>query len=127
MDQAQRDKLASDVPALLTEAASHMEQLSTKLAASEKAKADFAHELRAMKLARRMEERQLHTNLTYDQKVAELREATPEKLASIENGIEYAAQGFRLGAAAQTEDPSSAGTSADPLGDWISSNAAYGT
>lgn len=125
MDQARREKLASDIPALLTEAASHMEQLSTKLAAQEKRANDMEHELRSMKLARRMEERQLHSNLSYEQKVAQLREATPEKLAQIESGIEYAAQGFRLGATAQPEDPSSA-SPADPLGDWIMSNNAYG-
>lgn len=127
MDQAQREKLAADLPAVLLEAAEHLELTSTKLAASEKRASDMEHELRAMKLARRMEERGFQSDVSFDSKMAELRRETPEKLAAMEQGLEFAASGFRFGAAMETEASPSVGASADPLGDFITGQHAYGT
>jgi hypothetical protein len=127
MDQAQREKLAADLPAVLQEAANHMELMSHKLASSEKRASDMELELRAMKLARRMEDRGVNQGLTFEQKVAELRGAGLDKLATVEQALEMATGGFRLGAAVEAEVSPSVGAGADPLGDFITSGNAYGT
>ena len=125
MDQSQREKLAADLPAVLTEAANHMEAMSRNQVALEKRASDAEHELRVMKLARRMEERGVHSTLSFEEKVAELRGAHSEKLAAMENGLEFAARGFNLGTAKEPEV--SNGSSADQIDSWIMGNHAFGS
>ncbi len=97
-------KLAGDVPGILSAAAQHMRKLSTQNVEAVKRASAAEHELRLMKLARRMEVRGLEPNLSYEEKVAGLREIPAKKIASLEEAVELAAGGFSLGRVTNSDD-----------------------
>jgi hypothetical protein len=91
-----------------------------------KTSAAVEHELKAYKLARRLEQRGLSSDLDFEAKVAQLVQLSTEKLATAEQAVEMAAGGFRLGTTAESEDNKVAGSSSqDPLDAFIVSQAAY--
>ncbi len=104
-----------------------MEKMATEHVALLKRAEDAERELLAMKLARRMEEKNLHPELSFEQKVAELRNAPPERLAVIEGGIEFAAGNHAFGkVASHTEGGEGSTTSGDPLDAFVMSQTAFG-
>lgn len=116
-------KLAStDIPGVLREAASYTRKVAEENIALEKRAEAAEHELRLVKIARRMEERQLEASLSYDDKLAALRKYTPEKLAQVEAGIEFVTTGG-FGAVG---DDTHKGTAAMTMDDFVLSGAAYG-
>lgn len=120
-------KLAGDLPAVLTSAADHLKKMAGRHAAVVQENEQLAHELSAHKLARRLEQRGLSSELDYEAKVAKLLEMPVEKLASMDAAIELASGGFSLGRVEADDKTASEGSQAggDPLDSFISSNAAY--
>lgn len=90
-------KLAQDVPGIVKEASDHMRKLAAQNVELAGERDAAVHELRLMKLARRMEQRGLESALSYEDKVASLRDVPSTKLATLESAVELAAGGFRLG------------------------------
>lgn len=120
-------KLAGDLQGVLHTSAEHMTKLANQVAELSAINQRQDHELKAMKLARRLEERGLSPELTFDQKVAQLLTTPLEKLATMEQAVELASGGFRLGTT-QSDDFQTSGSDgkvADPLDAFISSQAAY--
>jgi len=97
-------KLAGDAPGILAAGAQHMRALSTQNVELLKRAGSAETELRLMKLARRMEVRGMEPNLSFEEKVAGLREIPAEKLGSMEEAVEIAAGGVSLGRVASEED-----------------------
>jgi len=120
-------KLAGDLQGVLHTSAEHMVKLANQNAELTAINQKLEHELKAMKLARRMESRGLSPELDYEQKVAQLLATPAEKLSTMEQAVELASGGFRLGTT-QTDDFQSSGPDGkvpDPLDTFISSQAAY--
>ena len=120
------EKVAHEVPGIMQAASQHLVKLANTNVELVKRADDMEHELRAMKLARRMEIRGLHPNLSYEEKVAQLLEVPLSKLATTEQAVEMAAGGVRLGkvAEAETSKVSTGESKADELEDFIESQAA---
>lgn len=125
MDQELR-KVAHDTSAVVQAAAAHMRKIANDNTALVRENTELSHELCCHKLARRMEERGLQSDLNYDEKVAVLLRTPTEKIANMEQAIELAAGGFTLGAATQVEKTSGHVDTRDDLDSFISSQAAYG-
>jgi hypothetical protein len=120
-------KLAGDLQGVLRTSAQHLTKLANAHAELLAVSQQQAHELAAMKLARRMEQRGLSPELDFEQKVAKLIETPVEKLATLEQAVELAASGFRLGQV-QAEDKMASGEpgqTPDVLDSFISSQSAY--
>lgn len=116
-------KLAgNDIPGVLREAASHLTKIAAENVALEERATSAETEVRLMKIARRMEERHLDTNLSFEEKVAQLRGYTAQKLASVEAGIEFVTNGASLG----TVGDAKTATDGASIDDFILSGAAYG-
>lgn len=117
--------LASELPAVMQAASQHLKKLAAQVVAAEKRASAAEAELRLAKIARRMEDRGLDRNVTFDDKVAHLRELDSEKLASFEQAIEMAAGGFRLGQVQTVEEGVSGAVTGDELDRYILSQEAY--
>lgn len=120
-------KLAGDLQGVLLTSAEHLQKMAASQAELIAVNAQQSHELQAYKIARRMEQRGLESDLDYEAKVAKLLEMPTEKLATMEQAIEFVPGGFRLGTV-QADDKMASGestSSADPLDAFISSQAAY--
>lgn len=91
------EKVAGQVPGIMHEAAQHMRKLAEHNVELVQERDALLHENRLMKIARRMEQRGLEPNLSFEEKVAKLQEVPSEKLAATEQAIELTAGGFRLG------------------------------
>ena len=100
-------KLAGDVPGVLAASAQHMRKLATANVSLVKRASAAEHELRLMKLARRMEVRGLEPNLSFEEKVAGLQEVSTDKLAVLEQSVELSAGGFNLARVAGPDDTGS--------------------
>lgn len=124
----QRDKLASDLQGVLRVSAQHLAKLANAHAALQTQSEATEHELMAYKLARRMEQRGLLPELDFDQKVAQLMDTPRGKYATLEQAVELATSGFRLGQV-QADDRAAAegtaGTTPDVLDAFIASQSAY--
>lgn len=124
-----QEKLAHEALAelapIVRESATHMEKMASELASMSKRAGDAEHELQCMKLARRMEQRGIEAELDFEEKVAKLMPLNSTKLASMENAVEIAAGGFRLGAPPEKVAAEEQGSSRDELENWVSSNRAY--
>lgn len=133
------EKLASDVPGILTAGAEHMRKLATSNVALLERAEGAEHELRLMKLARRMETRGLEPSLSYEEKVASLREHPTEGIGSLEQAVELAAGGFSLGRLEEAGDKGEKVASAqsgeiyhtnagggDDLDEFVSTQQAFG-
>lgn len=127
---ADMEKVAHEVPAIMQAASQHLVKLAGQNVELVKRAESAEHELRVMKLARRMDVRGLHPNLSYEDKVAQLMEIPEEKLATMEQAVEMAAGGVRLAKVAETDTGSKtasfdgAGNGGDELEDFIESQAA---
>lgn len=124
------NKLASQMPGVLKEAADHMRKLANQNVDLLQENGELKSELRIMKLARRMEERGIEPTLDFDTKVASLREVGDEKLSVIEQAVELAPGGFNLGRLGGGEESSDkvAGDespSGDSLEHFVLSQQAY--
>lgn len=127
MDQELK-KVAADVPGVLLAASQHMEKMANDNVALVSENAELTHENKCMKLARRLEQRGLQQDMDYDQKVAALLRTPVEKIAHMEQAIELAAGGFRLGTTSEPEEKTSSATGAesrDALDSFINAGAAY--
>lgn len=124
-------KLAGDLQGVLRTSAEHLVKLANQNAELLAINEQQSRELMAMKLARRMEQRGLSTELDFEEKVAMLLETPVEKLATMEQAIELATGGFRLGSV--QADDKMAGTTEygartpDDLDSYVSSQTAYTT
>lgn len=119
-------KIASQVPAVLQESAQHMRKLSEDNANLVQENDELRHELRLVKLARRMEERGLEPSLDFDEKVATLRGFDRSKLASFEQAVEITAGGFALGRLEHPDDKTASDSGGgDPLENFVLSHQAY--
>ncbi len=123
----EQSKIAGQIPGIMSEAAEHLRSLSQTNVKLAQANTKLAHEVRVLKLAKRMEDRGLENGLSVDEKVAKLMGLSAEKVANIENAVEMAAGGFNLGTIRndETEKSSSAGGS-DDLENYITSESAFG-
>lgn len=120
-------KLAAEIPGILLESAQHLEATSTKLAEVQKTAEALELENRALKLARRMEERGMFSELTYDAKVAQIQRGGLEKVAMMEQSIEFAAGSYSLGDVAGANDgAATSGGTSDPLEAYVLSQQALG-
>lgn len=120
-------KLAGDLQGILKTSSTHMSKLAKSYAELMATHQQQDHELKAYKIARRMEQRGLSPHLDFEEKVAKLLETPVEKLATYEQAVELAASGFRLGAVPAEEPVHESGESVrtvDPLDAFIASNAA---
>lgn len=124
------EKVAHEVPAMMQAASQHLVKLAGQNVELVKRAESAEHENRVMKLARRMDLRGLHPNLSFEEKVAQLMEVPLDKLATMEQAVEMAAGGVRLGKVAEAADTGSKTASFDgPVGrdeleDFIESQAA---
>jgi hypothetical protein len=120
-------KLAGDLQGVLTTAATHMTKMANANAQLMAVNAQQEHELKAMKLARRLEQRGLSPEYDFEAKVAKLLETPIEKLATMEQAIELATGGFRLGSVHADDKMAAEGSSdtTDVLSAFITSQAAY--
>jgi hypothetical protein len=132
-------KLAGDVPGILAASAQHLRKLAGQNVELLERATAAEHELRLMKIARRMEQRGLEPNLSLEEKVASLHDVDPSKLDSIEHAVELTAGGFTLGRISQPEDNGtkvatwhtgelyhSNGAGGDDLEEFVASQQAYG-
>lgn len=132
MDQRLR-KLAADMPTVLRASAQSIRGLTNKLASLETTHDAQSLELKAYKLARRMEQRGLNPETGFEEKVAHIKTFGHEKMAAFEQAIEMApvtnSSGFRLGTTDPEEKTATAqagGSSGnDVLSDYIMSQAAF--
>jgi len=127
MDQELR-KVASDVPGVLLAAAEHLTKLANDNVALEQRAESAEHQVACYKLARRMEERGLQQELTFDEKVAALQQLPVAKIATMEQAVELSAGGFSLGTVAEDSKTASPNGVENPeaLESFINSGAAYG-
>lgn len=128
------EKIASEVPSVMLEAAQHMRKLAEDNTELVQERNALQHELQATKLALRMEERGLEPNLTLAQKIAKLSVLPGTKLAATEQAVELAAGGFSLG---HVENPNvdtkvasrgelyNAGQGEDELDNFVTSQRAF--
>jgi hypothetical protein len=133
MDDKKIMKLAEDVPGILHASSQHLRKMAGKLI-TETQRADAAEqELHRMKLARRMELRNMEPNLSFEEKVAALAEVPSEKLASLEQAVELAAGGVTLARLNQEDGQKVASQGGelysseggDALEDFVMSNQAF--
>lgn len=122
-------KLAGDLQGVLTTASQHLKKMASAHANLLAENQQKDHELKAYKLARRMEQRGISPELDFEAKVASLLDTPVEKLATMEQAVELASGGFRLGSV-QTDDKTAhdgdvGSPGADVLDAFISSNAAF--
>jgi len=127
------NKVASQVPGVMGAAAQHLRKLAGQNVDLVKRAEVAEHEVRVMKVARRMDQRGLEPNLSFEEKTAMLREMDPEKLGSLEQAIELSAGGFRLGRVEAEEKRASTGSEfysaqsgTDSLEDFVTNQKAYG-
>lgn len=122
------------VPQVLAESAAHLQKLaadnSELLSENEKIAAENAalkHELRCIKVAKRMEERNLEPTLTLAEKVASLSEMNSEKLDVVEASVELVAGGFSLGGLKNNDETGekTAGAAVADLDNFILSQQAF--
>lgn len=127
-------KVAGQVPGVLHEAAQHMRKLAESNVGLVEENEALKHELRTMKLARRMEVRGLEPALDYESKVAKIAQIPVTKLAAVEEAVELAAGGFRLGHVEQPQTGEkrasggelySAGENGDELEGFVETMSAY--
>lgn len=120
-------KLAGDLQGVLRTSAQHLTKMANAHAALMADNQQKDHELKAYKLARRMEQRGIIPELDFESKVAKLIETPVEKLATYEQAVELAATGFRLGSVSADDRvvSSEQGSNPDVLDSFISSQAAY--
>lgn len=121
-------KLAGDLQSVLRTSADHLTKLANAHADLLARNGALTHELAAMKLARRMEQRGIEPGLEFEAKVAKLLETPFEKLATMEQAVELATGGFRLGQV-QADEPvrdmdGDGGRVPDVLDSYIASQAA---
>ncbi len=134
------DKLAAKVPGIMATGAAHMRKIAQQNVDLVRQNQALTNEIRVMKLARRMEDRGIQNDLSFEEKIAALRDADPQKLASMEGAVEISAGGFTLGAlkdrseimggekvASIKGEEYSLGTGeSDPLDTFVLSGAALG-
>jgi hypothetical protein len=128
------DKVAGQVPGIMHEAAQHMRKLAEENVSLVGERDALAHEVRLLKIARRMEQRGIEPNLSFEEKVAKLQEVPVEKLAATEQAIELTAGGFKLGHVEQPQGEkrasrgelySSDESGGDELESFVSTMSAY--
>ncbi len=90
-------KLASQIPGIVQNAAESLQKLAGDNLALLDENEALRHELRATKLAHRMEERGFEPTLSHAEKVAALAALDSTKIATMEGAVELAAGGFSLG------------------------------
>ena len=108
MSDKDMEKVAAQIPDMQDAAAAHLEKMATDNVQLVKRAEAAEHELRLHKIARRMEDRRILTDLDFDAKIAKLQEVPAEKLATLEQAVEMTAGGVRLGSLSTDEE---AGTS----------------
>ena len=132
------EKVAAQVPVMMQTAAQHLRKMAADNVDLVKRADSAEREVRLYKLARRMEVRGIEPNLSFEDKVAKLGDIPEEKLARMEQAIELAAGGVRLGTvgSVQTDtDGKTAGRGelykgesdgSDTLDNFIESQGAFG-
>ena len=136
MSDKNMDKVAGQVPGVMGAAAQHLRKMAGQNIELVKRAEVAEHEVKVMKIARRMDQRGLEPNLSFEEKTAMLRDMDPEKLGSLEQAIELTAGGFRLGHVEQPEEKrasrsggemyGSTEAGSDMLEDFVTNQKAYG-
>lgn len=122
---ADLEKVAQGLPGMMQAAAQHLNKLASANVDLVKRAEAAEHELRIMKLARRMETRGIHHHLDFDTKVAQLLDVPEEKLSVMEQAVEFAAGGVTLGSLSRPESTGGGKTaSTDELESYIESQMA---
>lgn len=119
---------AQKLPELLMAAQQQLTKMAHQNVELAKERDAAVHELRVVKMAQRMEERRIQPARSLEEKVAELRGLSPDKLAHVEHAIELTAGGFTLGSLVESDDRPTevSGGSSDPLAEFVLNQAAYG-
>lgn len=123
------DKIASQIPVVVTEARDHLKKMAGSLVASESRCSALEKELRFHKIARRMEERRIDDDLNFDAKLSKLASIPTNRLDAFETALEISPGGFKLGSLQDEEaGGDSHGRTGAParkaLDDFITSGAA---
>ena len=126
------EKIAAQVPGIVTEARDHLRKMAHTLVTEREKSASLERELRLHKLARRMESRRIDDELDFEQKLSKLASIPTGRLDSFETALEMSPGGFKLGSLQDQEETSagveglSSSEAQKNLDSWISSNAAFG-
>jgi hypothetical protein len=102
-------KLASQIPAITQEAAGHLRKLAHQNVELVQENESLKAELRLHKIARRMEERRIDGELSFEEKVARLQQVPGDKIDALETAIEISPGGFKLGSLQDGEETGSGG------------------
>lgn len=95
-------KPQDQIPSIIKTASAHMRKLAASNVQLAEENEKLAHELLVMKLARRMEQRELQPHLSLEEKIAGIAAIPTEKLASFEQAVELTAGGFSFGTVDKT-------------------------
>lgn len=124
-------KVAGQVPGIMQEAAQHMRKLAEDNTMLVQERNALQHQLLCEKIAQRMAERGIESELDHRGKVAKLTSLEPSKLATMEQAIELAGGSFRLGRVEEADKAASdssfvrSDAGSDDLDNFLASNAAY--
>lgn len=125
------EKLAAQVPAIVTEARDHLRKMAHSLVAETEKSAALEKELRFHKLARRMEERRIDDALDLESKLAKLASIPESKLDAFEAALELSPGGYKLGSLQHTEEETGNSNAEggpkphESLDAWIGSGQAF--
>jgi hypothetical protein len=136
MSDEKTEKVAGQVPGVMQAAAQHLRKMAADNVTLYKRAESAENEVRRMKLARRMEQRGIEPQLSFEEKVEKLSALDPEKLATTEQAVELAAGGVRLGTVASRDEEKrssvrgetyrSSEDGSDPLDAFVMNQEAYG-
>lgn len=111
---------ATEVPGILKTAAEQVRKQASTILDLTRERDGLNHELRAFKLAHRITERGLDDHLSFEQKVAKVKDLDQEKLAGLEAIIEGVGGNFSLGHIEEEKTASEEGeNSAEALTQFI--------
>lgn len=102
-DTKDMEKLAAEIPAILTESSAQLRKLAHENTQLVEERDAALYELRLNKVARRLEERNLESDLSFTQKLAYLQSIDPSKMDAFEQAIELSTGGFKLGSIQREE------------------------
>jgi len=133
MNKTSMDKVAAQIPTMVTEARDHLRKMAHSLVTEREKRSAVERELRLHKIARRLEERRIDDELSFEQKLNKLASLKSKKLDTFETALELSPGGFKLGALQENDSNNNAGgedgqgsQARSDLDAWIASGAAYG-
>jgi hypothetical protein len=119
-DDEMKKFAATEVPVILKTAAEQVRKQASTILDLTRERDGLENELRAIKLAQRITERGIDDHLSFEQKVAKVKELDETKLAGLEAVIEAVGGSFSLGRLEEEKVAAQAGgSSQEALTDFI--------